>query len=900
MKQYLRNIIVSAVALVSAMVAVQGAGAPAFRHITSREGLKFTWIHHIMRDSEDYLWFSSIYGAHRYNGHSFEDYTFEDHPGAPASIVYSVAEASDGSLLFSTGCGLWKLDPLTRQRTRSLDSLDVRSVVEPVPGEIWAATSSGVRIQDAGGAYRLLEGSAGKSVTAILHDSRGLVWVGFADGTLLRCDTHDHELQEEVTVHFEIRSLMEDRRHNIWICTPGGGAMRYNLKSSELSVFDTASGYLESNLARQAAEGPDGTVWIATEQGIARFFPDGTHDVLHAGSNAYSLNDNALYAIYFDCDANLWIGTFFGGVNVAYSGDRMFSSLLSSEAEYAQDSKVVSDIIPYGDGLMVATENDGIFTLSQEGEVLSHMGIGQKGLHHDNIHSLCLDAKGNLWVGTYTGGLYQMPAGAGYFVNFRSTNSALTSDNVYCVREDSRKNVWVGTQSGGLYRIENGRPEKKTGILPGRLFVWDILEDARGHLWFACYGNGVWRLERPEDTAAQRLSLPVRAVISLCELSDGRILASTEKEGVVIIDPATLACRHLKRDTGFPDETVYCAQQTPDGTIWMSTNNGLLKTTPDFAEYVRYTMNDGLPANRFNYNAVARSGDKLLFGSTNGLVTVRSNQGGIGDRHHRVRFINFRTGDPGTGNFSVEFSGNIYAHGGETFRYRIRENDTLFHDLGPVNKVDFVGLPPGNYTLEVESLCEGDVSTGVLPVRIPPLWWQSTVAKLVFCLLGLMVLGLILYLIYQKSLSSHELELEKLEREKEREINETKMRFIINEPVSPAAITEDDGTLLREITDYIIENISEPDIDVGKVCAYVGKSRSSLYRKLKNLTGKSTGDFIQSIRMKYAAGLLSDEKKTVAEVAYAVGFTDPYYFSRAFKQVFGASPAKWRKKQDQP
>ena len=224
--------------------------------------------------------------------------------------------------------------------------------------------------------------------------------------------------------------------------------------------------------------------------------------------------------------------------------------------------------------------------------------------------------------------------------------------------------------------------------------------------------------------------------------------------------------------------------------------------------------------------------------------------------------------------------------------------DTVFHDLGEVNHVEFVGLPPGSYILEVESLCDGDVSTGSLPVRIRPLWWQSRTAKIIFVLLSLSLLGVILGLLYQNSVHAHVLEMERLEREKEREINETKMRFIINDPVSPSSISTSDGELLREITDYIMENISEPDIDISRICSHVGMSRSALYRKMKSLTGKSTGEFIQSIRMKYAAGLLSDGNKTVAEVAYAVGFTDPYYFSRAFKQVFGAAPAKWRKTLD--
>ena len=439
--------------------------------------------------------------------------------------------------------------------------------------------------------------------------------------------------------------------------------------------------------------------------------------------------------------------------------------------------------------------------------------------------------------------------------------------------------------------------ERALDVLPGWLFVWDIIEDAQGDLWFACYGNGVWRMGSGESKA-RRLDLPVRNVISLCELSDGRILAATEKEGLAVIDHARSSVSHLTRQTGFPEETVYCAQQAPDGSVWMSTNHGLLRSSPDLGSFSRYTMNDGLPANRFNYNAGIRLGESLIFGSTNGLVTVNPVSEGLGKRHHVLRFTEWTEAEKGTGYFSAAFSGRVYSNSGETFRYRMMGADTVFHDLGEVNHVEFVGLPPGSYILEVESLCDGDVSTGSLPVRIRPLWWQSRTAKIIFVLLSLSLLGVILGLLYQNSVHAHVLEMERLEREKEREINETKMRFIINDPVSPSSISTSDGELLREITDYIMENISEPDIDISRICSHVGMSRSALYRKMKSLTGKSTGEFIQSIRMKYAAGLLSDGNKTVAEVAYAVGFTDPYYFSRAFKQVFGAAPAKWRKTLD--
>ena len=883
-------------AILLATAPLSRGDGPEFRHITSREGLKFTWILDITRDSEDFVWFASIYGAHRYDGHGFVDYTFEKEAGDVAPVVNSMTEASDKSMFFSTGRGLWKMERSGSKMSTYLDSLDVRGMVETSSGEYWAATRKGIWVKSPGtDDFERIDGPGDAS--SIIYDSRGYVWVGTSSGQLLRADTQVRSFTTEADgAGDEIHYLLEDSAHNIWLCTLGSGARKYNIKTGGVSVYDTASGHLENNLVRQAAEGPDGTVYLASEKGLARIFPDGGHDIINSAS-PWSLNDDAVYSVYVDCDANLWVGTFFGGINVSYSGEKMFSSILSSEAEYSTESKVVSDIIPYGDGLMVATENDGIYILGPGNEIRSHTGEREKGLKTDNIHSLCYDSKGNLWAGTYYGGLYLLPSGASRFRNFTSADSALTSDNIYCVREDSKGRIWIGTQGGGLYLARDLKLEKAADVLPGWLFVWDIIEDAQGDLWFACYGNGVWRMGSA-DKEAHRIDLPVRNVISLCELSDGRILATTEKEGLAVIDYARSAVSHLTRATGFPEETVYCAQQAPDGSVWLSTNHGLLHSGPDLLSFSRYTMNDGLPANRFNYNAGTIIGEELFFGSTNGLVAVNPVSDGIGRRRHTPRFTEWTEGEKGTGYFSATFSGRVYSNIGETFRYRMKGADTEFHDLGEVNHVEFVGLPPGNYILEVESICDGDVSTGSLPIRVRPLWWQSKTAIVIFVLLGLTLLGVILRLLYQNSIHSHVLEVERLEREKEREINETKMRFIINDPVSPSSIQASDGELLREITDYIMENISEPDVDISNICSHVGMSRSALYRKMKSLTGKSTGEFIQSIRMKYAAGLLSDGSKTVAEVAYAVGFSDPYYFSRAFKQVFGAAPAKWRKTQD--
>ncbi len=68
-------------------------------------------------------------------------------------------------------------------------------------------------------------------------------------------------------------------------------------------------------------------------------------------------------------------------------------------------------------------------------------------------------------------------------------------------------------------------------------------------------------------------------------------------------------------------------------------------------------------------------------------------------------------------------------------------------------------------------------------------------------------------------------------------------------------------------------------------------SESQIYRKLKAITGKSTAVFIRSVRLQHSKELIQTTEKSISEIAYEVGFNDPSYFSRAFKEEFGFAPS---------
>ena len=88
-----------------------------FRHIGEKEGLKYTWVHHITGDSRGYIWFSTMYGAFRYDGFGFREYAFRSDEGKVLRVL-KVFEDSRSNLWFCTDGGLFRLNPHDGSQSR--------------------------------------------------------------------------------------------------------------------------------------------------------------------------------------------------------------------------------------------------------------------------------------------------------------------------------------------------------------------------------------------------------------------------------------------------------------------------------------------------------------------------------------------------------------------------------------------------------------------------------------------------------------------------------------------------------------------------------------------------------------------------------------------------------------
>jgi len=103
-----------------------------------------------------------------------------------------------------------------------------------------------------------------------------------------------------------------------------------------------------------------------------------------------------------------------------------------------------------------------------------------------------------------------------------------------------------------------------------------------------------------------------------------------------------------------------------------------------------------------------------------------------------------------------------------------------------------------------------------------------------------------------------------------------------------------DKEFLKKMRDTVIENISDSSFNINNLIDKAFLSERQLRRRIKELTGLSPLEFIRQIRLLQAKELLSKQAfNSIAEISVAVGFNNPHYFSRLFKNMFGKSPAEF-------
>ena len=107
---------------------------------------------------------------------------------------------------------------------------------------------------------------------------------------------------------------------------------------------------------------------------------------------------------------------------------------------------------------------------------------------------------------------------------------------------------------------------------------------------------------------------------------------------------------------------------------------------------------------------------------------------------------------------------------------------------------------------------------------------------------------------------------------------------------SKIIINSSDNSFIQRLNEYILQNIDNTDMNIESLSNQLNMGRTSLFNKIKSISGMSPLEYVRLIRLKHAAELLLQGKYRINEISYIVGFNTPSYFSKCFYKQFGVLP----------
>jgi signal transduction histidine kinase/ligand-binding sensor domain-containing protein len=488
-------------------------------------------------------------------------------------------------------------------------------------------------------------GLPSSAVLTMLQTRDGFLWLGTYNG-LVRFDgvtfTTYNSVNTKVFTHDGIWTLCEDRDGTLWIGTNGGG-----LLSHRGGVFTPypANDRLSSNIVTHLQMSTDGRLWVGTRAGLdllepgrmnepvrirdadgktpARsindlcFQPDGT-TFLASEEGLFRLNPAAtppvitgadltgpIRKLLLDTDGTLWIGTQNQG--------------LIRRTRTAQQSFMKADGLPGNTVRALCRDRDGILWIgSGDGGVCRlHDGkfstfTERDGLSNNAIQSLLEDSQGNLWIGTYRGGLNRLQNGR--FLTF-TTKEGLGGNTIWGIHPDGT-DLWIAT-SDGMSRFSGGKiteTVRPSTDVTGDNIIRGVLRDRTGKLWVGTDKKGLFQYDDKAKTFTPKDlgGLPPERIRALCEDRDGALWVGTQY-GLARLDAA--GAKAFTTTNGLNCNIVMGLTLDRAGTLWIATNGGGLNFRKG-DQFGALRMKDGLPSDVIF--GVYEDREGLLWALTNG------------------------------------------------------------------------------------------------------------------------------------------------------------------------------------------------------------------------------------------------------------------------------------------
>lgn len=333
---------------------------------------------------------------------------------------------------------------------------------------------------------------------------------------------------------------------------------------------------LPQNTIHGITQGREGYIWIATEEGLARF--DGIRFAVFDKQNTPQLRSNDVRAVLEDRRGDLWIGTADGLVQMR---DGKFTSYTTQEG---LPGNVIDSLYEDHNDVLWITTSTGMVNFSNG--IFSPVAP-QKDYPTDRVQAFFEDRAGVLWIGSPQG-LVRSKDG---IVTRYSKEDGLANDSVLSINEDQDGRLWVGTRDG-LNCLEGSRfitYTTRDGLPNNR--ITSLAVDREGSLWIGT-SNGLSRFADKRFSAFRAGDgLANEIILSIFEDHEGSLWVGTESSGLHLLKDKKFTT-YTTRD-GLGSDLVKSIYEDREGDVWIGTNGGGLSRLKD-GRFTTYTTADGL------------------------------------------------------------------------------------------------------------------------------------------------------------------------------------------------------------------------------------------------------------------------------------------------------------------
>lgn len=793
------------------------AGDIRWRYIGIEQGLSNNAVTCVFRDHNGFMWFGTYDGLNRYDGYTFRTYrnVLGDSNSLRDNHIYAIAEDSSNQLWVASAGGICIYNLATgRFHIPHIDAPDGRQnsygvssmcYVQGV-GMLAASQNQGLLLfpdkQYRG--YTLPLAQKGEyTATAVGTDPKGGIWAIVYGRGFYRYDLKKGVLREWSHAFRQGNSFCFSGDSMLYLGT-SQGFFRYNMASGALSPNLLPA----TGLVRKIIRGRD-RFWIATD-GMALWYfqenqPGAMPYVNEQGKPI--INGNAAYDIVEDPWGRQWVGTLHGGINLIEHGNASFQTVLYNGSE-AMDNFVHSFCPDLNNNLWVGTQGAGLRFWDRRQNSFRNY-LRQPGNEHsissNFITCMTLDSLQDLWVGTWFGGINRLRRGTNAFEHFvcRNPYSGAAENNIWVLYPDRKGRLWASTTNDGTLYSFDRRTQQFVLFDSAISNIQCMAEDKAGILWAGNYDRLI-RLDLDKRKHIYyNIGYPVR---SIHEDKLGQLWIGTEGGGLLLLDRRSGQFMRYSTREGLPNNSVLRMEEDKNGHIWLSTFYGLCRFDPATRQFRNYTPSDGLQSNQFVLNASAQlpSGE-LAFGGIRGFNIFQPDS--IFD--HTEQPSVFITGihinnQPAAENndlvideqsalfrnwklpynkaaLSVDFVGLMYTGSDKIqYAYQLEGWDKGWNYVNGARTATYSRLEEGNYRflLKVSDASGrwGPVKT-MLQVRVlPPLyrtWWAWLLYAAAFAT------AVYLYIRYsqRQHRMQYEVQIARLEREKEKELGEKRISF---------------------------------------------------------------------------------------------------------------------------